>query len=383
MHSCNYMEEYDEVEEENKYKVVNKKYGYVRNDKIVKEKDEYDDDSDQETDSYASSFVEYSSGDDDTSDAIETSESESSSEREIEDEFDLFDRRLEKHRKSCFDKKTKEYIYESAVTRYKNRFDRNAEEEINREMYVKELYNKDCSPLFFEKTSPSKLLNMIIDPTDQSKNVAADLDDLKLWCKTQTIFIEGKRMINVLKTKRHHKFALIMCPKLEEFESYLDYNPHMAIDHLFKTRHESTTKENLEANLNKILKKLNEKQSSLRNGPQWWLKGKFLEEENKQSILNYSEGAKKMLILISLLKNLKMAIAFIEQCMLFTNANICEHIAHLVVMFGWKDLRVSLLKKLFLPNTEENVLSCCHLIQVKKRRYHSTRVGKIMAVIST
>ena len=207
-----YGAEYEEENEASKYKADSddKKYGFVR-----KNLDYDSDDTDEE------SVHEYSSSDesDENSDDSETSssDSENSSNDSGEEGFYPFMR-------------NDEY---SAVARYRKSTKREKETEVSREKSIRSLFDTHGSQVSIETNFSFKFLNVIVHPS--AKTNVADLEDMTLWGGRQTILINGKRGEDVTKTTRYHKYALVLCPILDEFNSILKADCNMAIDYLHKS----------------------------------------------------------------------------------------------------------------------------------------------------
>jgi len=336
------------------------KYGYVKNDKATDDEEESSssdeescgsdqDDSDNSEDLSLSDDNEYEMGD-----------SESESDEESEDGGFWYNK--------PYDRTFKEYIYENAVARYKKRTGRKVEKELNRVKRLRELFNEDGSPIFMQYDVSIDVLNKIIDPNIKSKSVEADLENFSTWNKTTTILIECREQANVSKTKLYHKFALLLWPKRDEIDSSLNFDYRLAIDNLLKIK----SSENLKENLEKVLAKM--KTLKIGRAPRWWLYKKDLLRETSQLTQSYDVYTIKMLRLLKKVNNLELTKEFIENCMLFYNEEICNLLAELIQVFGWKCLGKSLFKCAAKyddqksesnPNIEENMYHSCLIVQVR------------------
>jgi hypothetical protein len=335
------------------------KYGYVKNDKATDDEEE----SSSDEESYGSDQDDSDNSEDlslPDDNEYEMGDSESESDTESEDDAFWYNK--------PYDRTFKEYIYENAVTRYKKRTGRKAEKEVNRVKRLRELFNDDGSPIFIQYEVPIKILNKIIDPSIRSNSIEADLENLSTWNKTTTVVIECREQANVSKTKFYHKFALLLWPKLNEIDSSLNFDYRLAIDNLLKIKSGEKLKESLE----KVLTKM--KTLKIGRPPRWWLYKKDLIRETRQLTQSYDVYTIKMLRLFKTVNNLELTKEFIENCMLFYNEEICNLLAELIQIFGWKCLEKSFFKCAAKyddsknesnPNIEENIFHSCLIVQVK------------------
>ena len=154
----------------------------------------------------------------------------------------------------------------------------------------------------------------------------------------------------------------------DEIDSSLNFDFRLAIDNLLKTK----SGENLKENLEKVLTKM--KTLKIGRAPRWWLYKKDLIRETRQLTQSYDVYTIKMLRLLKTVNNLELIKEFIENCVLFYNEEICNILAELIQVFGWKCLGKSLFKCAAKyddhknesnPNIEENMYHSCLIVQVR------------------